>query len=80
MLILYSSFNDVNPNKDQILQNAIFKGQLPNQKTTLQIINNLLKRKQPAHKGTLDRADTLLYKTLIQGHSNEQDKHVEIAH
>lgn len=69
MFILYSSFNDINPNKDQILQNAFFKGQLPNQKTTLQIINNLLRCKQPAHKGTLDRADTLLYKTLIQGYT-----------
>ena len=35
---------------------------------------NLLKFKQPAHdKGTLDSADTLLYKALTQGHTVNSD-------
>ena len=34
----------------------------------------VLKCKQPAHdKGTLDSADTLLYKALIQGHTVNSD-------
>ena len=34
----------------------------------------LLKCKQPAYdKGTLDSADTLLYKALIQGHTVNSD-------
>ena len=34
----------------------------------------MLKCKQPAHdKGTLDRADTLLYKALIQGYTVNSD-------
>ena len=49
-------------------------------------LSGLLKCKQPAQdKGTFDIVDTLLHKTLIQGHtvnsaSNEQVRHVGIAH